>query len=39
MHLTLDRLVEAYPRSAGSIILVAALYVAANAAFLWFRFH
>lgn len=39
MHLTLDRLVEAYPRSAGSIIFVAALYVAANAAFLWFRFH
>ncbi len=39
MHLTLDRLVEAYPRSAGSIILVGALYVAANAAFLWLRFH
>lgn len=39
MHLTLDRLVEAYPRSAGAIILVAALYVAANAAILWFRFR
>lgn len=39
MYLTLDKLVEAYPRSAGSIILVAALYVAANAAILWFRFH
>lgn len=39
MHLTLDKLVEAFPRSAGSIIVVAALYVAANAAMLWFRFH
>ena len=39
MHLTLDKLVEAFPRSAGSIILVAALYVAANAALLWLRFH
>ena len=39
MHLTLDKLVEAYPRTAGSIILVAALYVAANAAILWLRFH
>lgn len=39
MHLTLDRLVEAFPRSAGSIIVIAALYVAANAAILWLRFH
>lgn len=39
MDLTLDKLVEAYPRTAGSVILVAALYVAANAAILWLRFH
>lgn len=39
MHLALDRLVEAFPRTAGWIILVAALYVAANAALLWLRFH
>ena len=39
MHLALDRLVEAFPRTAGWIILVAALYVAANAAILWLRFH
>lgn len=39
MHLALDKLVEAYPRAAGSIILVAALYVAANAALLWLRFR
>jgi len=38
MHLTLDKLVEAFPRTAGWIILVAALYVAANAAILWLRF-
>jgi len=39
MDLTLDKLVEAFPRTAGWIILVAALYVAANAAILWLRFH
>ena len=39
MHPTLDKLVEAFPRTAGSILLVAALYVAANAAILWLRFH
>lgn len=39
MDLTLDKWVEAYPRTAGSVILVAALYVAANAAILWLRFH
>lgn len=39
MHMTLDKLVEAFPRAAGSIIVLAALYVAANAAFLWLRFH
>jgi hypothetical protein len=39
MHLTLDRLVAAYPRAAGSIIVVASVYVAANAAILWLRFH
>jgi len=39
MHPTLDKLVEAFPRTAGSIILVAALYVAANAAFLWLQMH
>jgi hypothetical protein len=38
MHLPLDRLVAAYPRSAGAIIAVAALAVAANAAALWLRF-
>jgi hypothetical protein len=39
MHLSLDRLVEAFPRAAGAIIVVAALFVAANAALLWLRFH
>jgi hypothetical protein len=39
MDLTLDKFVEAFPRTAGSVILVAALYVAANAAILWLRFH
>jgi hypothetical protein len=39
MHLTLDKWVEAFPRSTGSIIVVVALYVAANAAILWLRFH
>ncbi len=39
MVLSLDRLVEAFPRTAGAIIVVAALYVAANAALLWLRFH
>jgi len=39
MHLTLDKLVEAFPRTAGWVILVAALFVAANAAILWLRFH
>ena len=37
MQLSLDRLVEAYPRTSGAILVVAALYVAANAAFLWLR--
>ena len=39
MVFSLDRLVEAFPRTAGAMIVVAALYVAANAAFLWLRFH
>ena len=39
MHLGLDKLVEAFPRTAGWVILVAALFVAANAAILWLRFH
>ena len=39
MRLTLDGFVEAFPRSAGSIIVIAALYVAANAAILWLRFR
>jgi len=38
MDLTLDKWVEAFPRSAGSIIMVTALYVAANAAIVWLRF-
>ena len=39
MHLALDRLIEAFPRAAGSIIVAAALYVAANAAILWLQFR
>ncbi len=39
MHLTFDKWVEAYPRATGSIVVVAALYLAANAAILWVRFH
>ncbi len=39
MVLSLDRLVEAYPRTSGAILVVAALYVAANAALLWLRVH
>jgi len=39
MVLTLDRLVEAYPRTSGAILLVGSLYVAANAALLWLRFR
>jgi hypothetical protein len=39
MHLPLDRLARAFPRVTGSILLVTALYVAANAAMLWFRFR
>lgn len=35
MHLTLDKWVELFPRSAGLIIMITALYVAANAAILW----
>jgi len=38
MHLTLDKLVEAFPRSAGLIIVTAALYVAANAVILRSQF-
>lgn len=37
MYLSLDRLVEAYPRTSGAILVVGALYVAAQAALLWFR--
>lgn len=39
MHLTLDKWVVAFPRATGSIIMLAAMYVAANAAILWLRFH
>ena len=37
MHMTIDNFVAAFPRSAGAIIVIGALYVAANAAFLWLR--
>jgi hypothetical protein len=39
MHLTLDRFVEAFPRSTGALIVIGALYVAVNAAMLWLRFR
>jgi len=35
MHLSFDRLVEAFPRSTGCIIVIAASYVAVNAAIIW----
>jgi len=37
MHFSLDRLVEAFPRPVGAVVLVASLYVAVNAAALWVR--
>ncbi len=37
MVLTLDNLVQAFPRTAGTLILVGALYIAANAAILWLQ--
>lgn len=39
MHLQFDNLVEAFPRSAGAAILIASLYLAANAGILWLRFN
>jgi hypothetical protein len=39
MHLTIDKWVQAFPRASGSVIVIAALYVAVNAAILWLRFH
>lgn len=38
MHLQFDNLVEAFPRPAGAAILIASLYLAANAAIVWLRF-
>ncbi|MFY9327669.1 MAG: hypothetical protein WAO76_06560 [Georgfuchsia sp.] len=39
MHLTLDKWIAAFPRATGSILVLAALYVAANAAILWLGVH
>jgi hypothetical protein len=39
MYMTIDNFVGTFPRSTGAIIVLAAVYVAANAALLWFRFR